>query len=86
MRNEIKVWFAQRIMQRRQQVQVKSVLAFVAKILAAGLLVAVGAWLTYFGLGAGGGGTSRSWATFGPLLAGFGVALVIVTAKGRGDD
>lgn len=87
MRNEIKVWLAQHIMQRRrQQVQVKSVLAFVAKILAAGLLVAVGAWLTYFGLGAGGGGTSRSWATFGPLLAGLGVALVIVTAKGRGDD
>lgn len=86
MRHEIKVWLAQHIMQRKQQVQVKGVLAFVAKIVAAGLLVAVGAWLTYFGLGAGGGGTSRSWATFGPLLAGLGVALVIVTAKGRGDS
>ena len=86
MRNELKVWLAQHIMQRRHQVQVKSVLAFVAKILAAGLLVAVGAWLTYFGLGAGGGGTSRSWATFGPILAGLGVALVIVTAKSHGDN
>ena len=65
--------------------QMKGFLAFLAKILLAALLMAVGAWLTYFGLGAGGGDTSRSWATFGPLLAGFGVALVIVTAKGRRD-
>ena len=53
--------------------------------LLAALLMGIGAWLTYFGLGAGGGDTSRSWATFGPLLAGLGVALAVVTAKGHGD-
>jgi hypothetical protein len=61
----------------------KSVLAVMAKILVAAILVAIGAWLTYFGLGAGGGDTSRSWATFGPILAGLGVALVIVTVTSR---
>lgn len=57
--------------------------AYVTTIVAASLLVAAGGWLTYFGLGAGGGSTSRSWATFGPLLAGFGVALVIVAVGKR---
>lgn len=85
MHDEFKVWLAQHIMQRRHEVQMKGVLAFSAKILLAALLVAIGAWLTYFGLGAGGGDTSRSWATFGPILAGLGVALLIVAAKGRGD-
>lgn len=60
-------------------------LAFAVKLVAATLLMAAGAWLTYFGLGAGGGGTSRSWATVGPLVAGFGVALVIVAFKRPGD-
>lgn len=58
--------------------------AFLVKTLLAALLVGIGAWLTYFGLGLGGGDTSRPWATFGPLLAGLGVALAIVTVKGRG--
>ncbi|SFB38035.1 hypothetical protein SAMN05192575_109101 [Nocardioides alpinus] len=58
--------------------------AFVAKGVLAALLVGIGAWLTYHGLGAGGGNTSRSWATFGPLLAGLGVALAIVAVTGRG--
>lgn len=58
--------------------------ALVALALLSGLLLALGGWLTYFGLGARGDGTSRSWATLGPLLAGFGVALVIVTVnRGR---
>lgn len=61
----------------------KGPLAFVSKSLMAATLVAIGAWLTYYGLGAGGSGTSRSWATVGPLLAGLGVALVIVTVNGR---
>lgn len=55
------------------------ILMVLTMILLAGLFVAAGAWLTYFGLGAGGEGTSRSWATLGPILAGLGVALVIVT-------
>lgn len=59
--------------------------AFLVKGVLAALLVGIGAWLTYHGLGAGGGDTSRSWATFGPLLTGLGVALVIVTVKGRGE-
>lgn len=43
------------------------------------LLLAAGATLTFYGLGGGDGGqTSRSWATLGPVLGGFGVALVIV--------
>ena len=61
----------------------KALLSLVAQILLAALLVAIGGWLTYYGLGAGGGGTSRSWATFGPLLAGLGVALVIVVVNSR---
>ena len=60
-------------------------LAFAVKLCAAALLMAAGAWFTYFGLGAGGGGTSKSWATVGPLLAGFGVALVIVALTSRRD-
>jgi hypothetical protein len=56
-------------------------LAFAVKVCAAVLLMAVGAWLTYFGLGLGGGATSRSWATVGPVLAGFGVALAFVAFK-----
>lgn len=48
----------------------------------AALLIGLGGFLTYYGLGGGdGGATSRSWATFGPLLAGFGVALLIVTYR-----
>lgn len=44
------------------------------------LLIAAGAFLTFYGLGgADSRQTSRSWATLGPLLGGFGVALVIVT-------
>ena len=62
----------------------KGVSAFLAKGVLAALLVGVGAWLAYHGLGAGGGDTSRSWATFGPLLAGLGVALAIVSVTGRG--
>lgn len=58
--------------------------ALLAKGVLAAFLVGIGAWLTYHGLGAGGGDTSRPWATFGPLLAGLGVALVIVTVTGRG--
>ena len=60
-------------------------LALAVKLFAAAILMAAGAWLTYFGLGAGGAGTSKSWATVGPLLAGFGVALVIVALKRSGD-
>ena len=46
----------------------------------AALLLAVGVWLTIEGLGWGSGSaTSRSWATLGPILAGFGIALVVVT-------
>ena len=46
------------------------------------LLLAGGGLLTFFGLGGSGGGAmSRSWATLGPILAGFGVALAIVTFK-----
>ena len=49
-------------------------------LLGAAVLVALGGFLTYFGLGGGEAeATSRSWATVGPLLAGLGVALVIVT-------
>ena len=58
---------------------------FLTSLLLAGLLVGVGAWLTFYGLGAGGGATSRSWATLGPLLGGFGVALLIVTVNRRRD-
>ncbi|WP_191281328.1 hypothetical protein [Nocardioides flavus (ex Wang et al. 2016)] len=79
----LKVWLARFIVQSSEGVQMKGLLAFVAKALLAATLVVIGAWLTYYGLGAGGGGTSRSWATFGPLLAGLGVALVIVTVNGR---
>lgn len=80
---QAKVWLARCIVQGNEGVQVKSILAFVATSLLAAALVASGAWLTYYGLGAGGGDTSRSWATFGPLLAGLGVALVIVMVNGR---
>lgn len=46
------------------------------------VLIALGGFLTLFGLGGtDGGATSRSWATLGPILAGFGVALVIVLAR-----
>ena len=61
----------------------KALLALIAQILLAASLVAIGGWLTYYGLGAGGAGTSRSWATFGPLLAGLGVALAIVVVNSR---
>ncbi|PKH41767.1 hypothetical protein CXG46_07795 [Nocardioides alpinus] len=71
-------------MQSTEEVQMNGVPAFVAKGVLAALLVGIGAWLTYHGLGAGGGNTSRSWATFGPLLAGLGVALAIVAVTGRG--
>ena len=48
----------------------------------AAVLIALGGFLTWFGLGGtDGGATSRSWATLGPVLAGLGVALVIVTAR-----
>lgn len=61
----------------------RATLALIAQILLAASLLAIGGWLTYYGLGTGGGGTSRSWATFGPLLAGLGVALVIVMVNSR---
>jgi len=49
---------------------------------AATVLVALGGFLTFFGLGgADGEATSRSWASLGPILAGLGVALVIVTFR-----
>lgn len=60
-------------------------IAFAVKLLAAGLLMTLGAWITYYGLGVGGGATSRSWAAVGPLLAGFGVALVLVAIKSYRD-
>jgi hypothetical protein len=60
-------------------------MAFAVKLVAAVLLMAIGGWFTYYGLGIGGGGTSRSWATVGPLLAGFGVALVFVAIKSYRD-
>ena len=51
-------------------------------IAAAAVLIGLGAFLTLFGLGSlDGGATSRPWAMVGPILAGFGVALVIVTVK-----
>lgn len=80
---QVRVWLAKCITQMSGGEQVKSLLAFVAASLVAAALVAIGVWLTYYGLGAGGGDTSRSWATFGPLLAGLGVALVIVMVNGR---
>ena len=43
MHDGFKVRLAQHIMQRRQEVQMKGVLAFVAKVLLAALLVATGA-------------------------------------------
>lgn len=50
------------------------------------VLIGLGVFLTLFGLGGlDGGATSRSWATLGPILAGFGVALVIVTFKPSND-
>ncbi len=48
------------------------------------VLLVVGAWLTIEGLGWGSGrATSRAWATLGPILAGFGVALIAVTFSKR---
>lgn len=78
-----RVWLATCIVQRSEGVQMRGILAFVALVLLAASLVAIGAWLTYYGLGLGGDGESRSWATFGPLLAGLGVALVIVMVNSR---
>ncbi len=78
-----RVWLATCIMQRSEGVQMRGTVASVAQILVATSLVAIGAWLTYYGLGLGGGGESRSWATFGPLLAGLGVALFIVVVNSR---
>ena len=51
-------------------------------LMGAVLLIVLGGFLTLFGLGGtDGGATSRSWATLGPIIAGFGVALAIVTAR-----
>ncbi|GAB6986620.1 hypothetical protein JCM10369A_31440 [Nocardioides pyridinolyticus] len=52
---------------------------------AAAAMVALGGFLTFFGLGGlDGEATSRSWATLGPVLAGLGVALAIVTFRPPG--
>ena len=50
-------------------------------LLVALLLVAAGGFLTFFGLGASGGATSRTWAILGPLLGGFGLALGFVILR-----
>jgi hypothetical protein len=53
---------------------------------AAGVMVVLGVLWTLQGLGYVGGGSmsgERTWATIGPLVAGLGVALVIVIAQGR---
>lgn len=58
-----------------------------ARILAvvAGLLMTLaGAWWTFQGLGWLGGDQSRFLGTAGPLVAGLGVALVIVAVRGPG--
>ena len=81
--DQLKARLARHIVRMSEGVQMKALLALVAQIVLAASLLAVGGWLTYYGLGAGGGGTSRSWATFGPLLAGLGVALVIVMVNSR---
>jgi hypothetical protein len=49
-------------------------------------MVVLGVLWTLQGLGYVGGGSmsgERTWATIGPLVAGLGVALVIVIAQGR---
>lgn len=81
--HQLKARLARHIVRMSEGVQMKAGLALVAQIMLAASLLVVGVWLTYYGLGAGGGGTSRSWATFGPLLAGLGVALVIVMVNNR---
>lgn len=46
----------------------------------AGVLLVLGTWLTIEELSWGSShATSRAWATIGPILAGFGVALVLMT-------
>lgn len=51
-------------------------------LVAALLLAELGGWLTVEGLGWGSSsGTSREWATVGPILGGLGVALLVVTVR-----
>ncbi|QCW51997.1 hypothetical protein [Nocardioides sp. 1609] len=54
-------------------------------LLLAGILVAVGVLWTLQGLGYVDGGftSGRTWATIGPLVAGFGVALGFVLLRPR---
>lgn len=53
-------------------------------IVLAVVMVAVGGFLAFAGLGYIGAssGTSASWAILGPLLASFGIALAITVVRG----
>jgi hypothetical protein len=58
----------------------------VVGVLLSGILIAVGALWTAQGLGyvdGGFTGESATWATLGPVVAGFGVALAIVVLRPR---
>ena len=59
----------------------------VVGLAAAGLMVMLGLLWTLQGLDYVGGSSmsgERTWATIGPIVAGLGVALLIVIAQGRG--